>query len=205
MIHNYIFDFGNVLARFSPEDMTAEYVHDVDTAKIVCEVVFDRLYWDKLDNGSIADDEVKAGIRSRLPMELHQSACAIYEHWVELLPLIDGMRDLVLDIKNRGGKLFLLSNISIGFAEIYEKNPAVSELLAYFDGLVFSGPLGLVKPSREIFDHLLNSYDLKAEECLFIDDSPLNTVGAQAVGIRSYCFDGDVQKLTTMLAGINDN
>jgi putative hydrolase of the HAD superfamily len=53
----------------------------------------------------------------------------------------------------------------------------------------------MVKPSAEIFEHLLNKYSLKAEDCLFIDDSAKNTDGAKSVGINAYLFDGDSKKL----------
>ena len=39
------------------------------------------------------------------------------------------------------------------------------------------------KPSREIFQHVLDTYGLKAEESIFIDDSIVNIRGAQAAGI----------------------
>ena len=38
-------------------------------------------------------------------------------------------------------------------------------------------------------------YDLKPEECYFIDDSPLNVEGALCTGMRGSVFDGDVERL----------
>ncbi len=67
MIKNYIFDFGNVLAEFYPDKLTAPHISDEETNKIVREVVFDRLYWDKLDMGTITDEEVKDEIRAVFP------------------------------------------------------------------------------------------------------------------------------------------
>ncbi len=199
MIRNYIFDFGNVLARFDPDELTAVHVHDADTRKTVSDVVFDRLYWDRLDDGSITDEEVKRGICSRLPQELHTSACLVYDDWIISMPTIKGMREVVADVKARGGKLYLLSNISVGFAETYSANPAVKDILDLFDGLVFSGPIGLAKPSRAIYEHLLHRFHLTAEECLFIDDNVGNIAAAKAVGIHGYLFDGDVSALRKSL------
>lgn len=195
MIQNYIFDFGNVLVHFSPQDMTAAYVDNKDDIELVESVVFDRQYWERLDKGTITDDEVRAEIQKRLPIDLQQKGCQIYEHWIELLPLIDGMEKVIADIKKQGKKVFLLSNISIGFAEQYTKNPQVAALLSQFDGLVFSGPIGLVKPERAIFQHILEKYDLVPHECLFVDDNLMNIQGAEAAGIQGYCFDGNVKKL----------
>lgn len=199
MIRNYIFDFGNVLARFDPNELTAVHVKDINTRKTVSDVVFDRLYWDRLDDGSITDSEVKAGICSRLPQELHDCACRVYDDWIVSMPTIEGMREVVADVKARGGKLYLLSNISIGFAETYADNAAVNDMLDLFDGLVFSGPIGLAKPNRAIYEHLLDRFQLTADECLFIDDNAGNIAGAKLVGIHGYLFDGDVMTLRKSL------
>lgn len=53
----------------------------------------------------------------------------------------------------------------------------------------------MLKPQREIYQLLLDTYGLQAEECLFIDDSPLNVEGACCAGIRGIVFDGDLPRL----------
>ena len=50
MFKNIIFDFGQVLVRFDPYYMTSVYISDENDIKSVCEVVFDRLYWDRSFN-----------------------------------------------------------------------------------------------------------------------------------------------------------
>ena len=199
MIKNYVFDFGNVLTLFSPEELTAAYVQDPVARLQIREAVFDRLYWDALDAGTITDEEVKAGFCSRLPAELHTAACQVYDGLIDLRTPLDGMPQLVKEIKDKGGKLYLLSNISIYFAENYHRNPWIKELLGLFDGLVFSGPIGLTKPNREIFEYLLKKYQLNAEECIFIDDTLRNIQGAEALGFQTYLFDGDAEKLRKTL------
>ena len=199
-IQNYIFDLGNVLVRFDPMALTAPYVQDLEIRKLISQTAFDRLYWDRLDLGTITDEELKAACHTRLPRELHDLCDKAYDHWVENLTLLPGMRELLLDIKTAGHRVFLLSNISIGFTQQYPQVPMLRELLSHFEGLVFSGPLGIVKPSKEIFLHLLETYDLQPEETLFIDDSAKNVAGAQAVGIHGYLFDGDAAKLRNYIS-----
>lgn len=195
MIKNYIFDFGWVLVRFDSRYMTQKYIENQSDCEIAHNVIFDRLYWDRLDDGTITDRQVKEGICARLPENLWQNACKAYDNWYYHLPFIDGMAELVKEIKEKGGKLFLLSNISKGFAENYKNVPELKEFFSLFDGLVFSGPLKIVKPSKEIFELLLYKYNLKAEKTLFIDDNEKNIKGAEAVGIKGYLFDGDAKKL----------
>ena len=199
MYKNIIFDFGNVLAEFYPEKLTRACVKDEQSIKLISDVVFDRLYWNKLDDGTISDDEVKTEILKRLPDNLHESAVSVYDGWVKNLTPVKGMCELVKDLKKSGKKLYLISNISIGFAESYSSVPWISALLSEFDGLVFSGPLHLTKPGKEIFEYLITSHCLNKEECIFIDDSELNINGAKAVGIPGYLFDGNCENLRSTL------
>lgn len=204
MIRNVIFDFGNVLGRYMPEEMTAAIVSDPEAAAIICPVVFDRLYWDKLDYNGITDDEVKADFCSRLPQEYHADACRIYDRWHTLMPPVPGMQKLVADIKAAGKRLYLLSNISVGFAEQYHEVEWIRELFSLFDGLVFSGPIGIAKPHREIFDYILEHHGLRAEESVFIDDTPKNITACEAVGIRGILFDGDADKVRAALGIVKE-
>lgn len=190
-----IFDLGNVLARFDHIELTAACVRDPLKREAIRHAVFYRPYWDRLDDGTLTDEAFKQEIRDRLPDELQELGCAVFDNWVENMPPIDGMRELVGDLKAAGIPLYLISNISIGFVDRYPHVPWLRDLLALFDGLVFSGPVHMVKPNREIFEHLLRTFDLQAEDGLFIDDSPLNVAGAKAVGIDGYVFDGDADRL----------
>ena len=91
MIKNIIFDFGNVIAQFYPEKLTSPFVSDEKTRKYISEVVFDRLYWDRLDDGTISDDEVKAEICKRVPEELCEVACTVYDNWISSMTPVENM------------------------------------------------------------------------------------------------------------------
>ena len=196
MIKNIIFDFGRVIVDFDETKMTRVYIKDESMVERVRDTVFDRLYWDRLDLGTITDEELKACVAMRLPKEFVSSAHAVYDHWVDHIDPIPGIEEAVETARARAEGLYLLSNISIKFAEEYKRNPSVNRVLSHFDGLVFSGPLHMIKPDASIFHYLLDTYGLKADECLFIDDSPKNVAGAQALGIHTYLFDGDTKRLT---------
>lgn len=194
MIKNYIFDLGNVLAEFNPEKLTAPFA-DGEDKMLISKVVFDRLYWNRLDSGTIEDDEVKKCIMGRLPESLIEIGLKVYDNWIQSLTPVDGMQALVRDIKKAGGRLYLLSNTSVGFANGYNKSAWLDGLLKQFDGMVFSAVCGMTKPGADIFEYLIKKYGLKAEESIFIDDLEKNVEGAQKVGIKGYLFDGDAEKL----------
>lgn len=194
-VKNYIFDFGNVIAQFYPEKLTAPYVSDEKTKNYIADIVFDRLYWDKLDWGTITDDEVKESIRNRVPDELKDIACTVYDNWINNLIPVQGMEKLIQDIHKSGKKMYLLSNISKGFEEGYSNVEWINNLFGCFDGLVLSGPIGIAKPCVDVFEYLLKKYGLNREECLFIDDNEMNIEGAKKANIKGYLFDGDAEKL----------
>lgn len=199
MIKNYIFDFGNVLGEFSPDKLTKVYVPDEKTRAHIRDVVFDRIYWDKLDEGVITDEEVKKDICTRLPAELHEVACKVFDDWTYNMTPVKGMEQLIFDIKKTDKKLYLLSNIGKPFIENHRSVKWIKELFDCFDGLVMSGSIKKVKPNKDVFEYLLKKFDLTAEECLFIDDNENNIEGAKCVGIDGYLFDGDADKLRKYL------
>ena len=202
MIKNVVFDFGQVMVRFEPSYMVGRYVDDKEDAALLEEVVFDRLYWDKLDSADISDDEVISACRQRLPERLWQVAEKIYFNWIYNLPEIEGMRELVRYIKRQYGvRVLLLSNISTYFAEHADE----IDVLREFEACVFSAVIGKVKPSADIFEYVCQKYGMLAEETVFVDDNPNNIKGAQSVGITGYLFDGDADKLKAYLDGVLGN
>ena len=198
---NCIFDFGQVVIHFLPRELTRPYVHTEEDLELVSSVAFDRLYWDRLDQGTISDAEILAAFRTRLPERLWSSAEQAYLRSIGNLTPLDGMPELLADLKSAGKKLYLLSNISTIFAQTYRNYPQLASVLALFDGLVFSGPLHITKPGPEIFHHLMDTYGLDKADSVFIDDNAANVAGAEAVGLPAYRFDGDVQKLRRFLLG----
>lgn len=196
MIKNVTFDFGQVMVKFIPADMVKKHVSDKADAALLERVVFDRLYWDKLDAGTIENEEVVAACKTRLPERLWRVAEEIFYGWVHGLPPIEGMAELVKYVKDTLKKrVFLLSNISTYFV----KNAAEYPVLDLFEDRVYSAVCGFVKPSAEIFQFLCDKNGILPSETLFIDDSPINIAGAEAFGIKGYLFDGDTVKLKTYL------
>ncbi|MBQ6907046.1 MAG: HAD family phosphatase [Clostridia bacterium] len=185
---NVIFDYGNTIVEFEPMNIVRRFgVTDSADADILCEKVFDRKYWDKMDSDDITQDEFIKGVLSELPDRLHRIAKDICNNWITNLPYITGMDDLIHKLKEDGYKIYLLSNISRHFAENSDK----IEIFKEFDGLVFSGSIGLVKPNRDIFEYILEKYNFNSNETLFIDDNKQNVNTAEGMGIKSLLFTGN--------------
>jgi HAD superfamily hydrolase (TIGR01509 family) len=79
----------------------------------------------------------------------------------------------------------LLSNASSGYARAILAEHNLSHL---FDEIVVSAEVRLVKPSREIFDFMLDKMQLKPKDAVFVDDNKQNVKVAAALGIHSILF-----------------
>ena len=196
MIKNIVFDFGQVLVRYEPSYMVGQYVSDQTDAELLEKVVFDRLYWDRLDAGTISNEEVIEACKSRLPERLWDVVPTIYYNWIYNIPEIEGMSELLQHLRNKYHvHLYLLSNISFYFADHADE----ISILRLLDKCVFSSVCGCVKPNREIFEHLCHTCNIVPEETVFVDDNASNIRGAREFGITGYLFDGNVSELKAYL------
>ena len=191
-----IFDFGQVLVHFEPSYIVKKYVNDPVDAALLSHIAFDRLYWDRLDAGTITDAEVVDAIKARLPERLGGVVEQIYYNWIYNIPEMEGMRELILHVKQDFGvPVYVLSNISTYFAAHAHEIP----ILELVDGCVFSAVCGMTKPNADIFEHICQKFVFEPTEAAFIDDNPANVHTARQLGMQGYVFDGDADRLRTWL------
>jgi putative hydrolase of the HAD superfamily len=91
----------------------------------------------------------------------------------------DHMTKLVRSLRPRY-KVAMLSNIGRG---VINELFTPQELNELFDAVVLSSEVGMVKPNPEIYELVANQLGLLPEECVMIDDLPVNVTGAQMVGM----------------------
>ena len=183
---NIIFDFGNVLVQWHPEMVYGAYFGDEAKAWWFLRHVADMDFRQRIDAGESMDSCI-AEQQARYPD--YADAIGLYrEKWREMLTdEVPGMRDLVKELRDKGYELYGLTNWSM------ETFPAAREhfgILQMIDRYVVSGAEGLVKPDPRLFNVLLDRYDLKATECVFIDDNPDNVAAAEALGMEGIVFTG---------------
>lgn len=196
-IRYLIFDFGRVLIRYEPDEIT-EAIAGREDLRLLSDLLFGEELWGGLDAGSLTNEEATRLACERLPERLHSAAATIYRDWIHHIPPIPGMHELVAELSARGIPLFLLSNISAYFAE----NAHLFPVLSHFRKCIFSGVCRMIKPNREIYLHLLSECGIPPEESLFIDDNPANIAAAEACGIHGYLFDGDAARLREYLDSV---
>ena len=200
MIRNLILDMGNVMLKFEP-DLFIEAMGVTDPAvhQLLRREVFGSVEWVLQDWGTLTEAESSEIVCARLPEEYRDMARDLIFRWNEPIRPIDGMAKLVRDCKKAGLGVYLLSNASVRLPEYWPGTPG-SE---YFDGVTVSALIHAVKPMPEIYRHVLDTYGLKAEECLFVDDMPMNVSGALQVGMKGFVFRGDANALRQELRNYN--
>lgn len=187
MIKNIIFDFGGVLIDWNPLHLYNRYfLGDEAKARWFIDNICTMEWNVQMDAGKPFAD----GIRelTALHPEWADAIAAYRTRWQEMIGgPIPGMTDVVHQLKDAGYHVFGLSNWSWEtLSTIIDDYPVIKEL----EGVVISGLEYVIKPQPEIYRLLLDRYQLKADECVFIDDNLANVQGAEAVGIHGLLFAG---------------
>lgn len=185
MIRNIVFDMGNVLIYWRPEMFVERMGLPEEDRVLLLEEVFGQVEWVQMDRGTLSFEDGIAAICRRLPERLHSAAQELTLRWWKhhLLP-VEGVADLVRELKGMGCGVYLLSNAKLDLPQYFDLIPG-SEC---FDGRIVSADWQLLKPQPEIYQTLLREYGLKAEECFFVDDLALNVEGAVRVGMSGAVF-----------------
>ncbi|MBR6321354.1 MAG: HAD family phosphatase [Lachnospiraceae bacterium] len=190
MIRNIIFDMGNVLLSYEPERFADELCRP-EAVPVILRELFQGPDWVKQDLGLVGKKELYELVKVRVPEEMHPDLKNAVDNWSSRMKPMPGAKEFLQEMKAQGYKLFVLSNAGSDFYEYFARHYD----LLFFDGVVISADLHIVKPDRRIYEYLLETYSLKAEECIFADDMPENVRGAMNCGIRGFLFAGDYKSL----------
>lgn len=199
-INNIVFDLGNVLLTFDPRRLMERLTGDPRIAEWVYRAVIQSPEWRRLDSGLLTIDTARAIYLQRHP-DMSEPIRMFFEHWLEMFQPIAETVPLIEELRQRGYKLYVLSNFIRESFEYVSSLPRF-DFLNRFDGIVVSFELGMAKPDIEIYRHLIETYQLNPEETLFIDDLKQNVEGAKEAGLRTIHFVSD-QQLRQQLREMN--
>lgn len=192
MIRNIVFDMGQVLIRWRPEEILDHFDLTGEEKTMLLQELFWSPEWTQQDRGILTEGEMIERVSARLPESLHAAVEEVIKAWhVWHLTPMPGMAELVRRLKAQGYGIYLLSNASTALRGYFPRIPG-SEC---FDGLMVSAEEKLLKPQHEIYERLYERFDLVPEQCVFIDDSPANIEGAMLTGMQGIVFRGDTERL----------
>ncbi len=181
---NIVFDLGGVVFDWQPEAIISHFFDDEGERSLVRKEVFQHRDWIELDRGTLPlpDAADRGATRTGLS---RQHIERLLEAVPNFLVPIDATFDLIRGLGDTEHRLFVLSNMHLASAAHLEASYDIWEM---FDGIVFSCRVKMVKPERQIYEHLLNHHDLEPTDTVFIDDVAENLSAAKALGIRTLQF-----------------
>ena len=186
-INKIIFDLGGVLIDWQPEYMYTKLIHDEEKRKWFLENIC-TLAWNEEQDGGRTIEEANRILISSYP-EYREWIEAYYSRWEEMLVgPIEGTVDLFRKLRQDPSyKIYALTNWS---AETFPRALDLFEFLHWFDGRIVSGEEKTRKPFRDIYELILNRFQLVPEQTLFIDDNLRNIKAAEELGIICHHFTG---------------
>jgi putative hydrolase of the HAD superfamily len=135
----------------------------------------------ELEKGQLTEAEFMAIVQERLPGDIHLDGFReiYFTHLHPNQPMIDLMRDL----RGRGFRMAMLTNNIREWEPLWRVKLPVDEI---FEVVVDSAFVGMRKPERGIYELTLERLgDVRAEECVFVDDVDVNCAMATELGMTA--------------------
>lgn len=184
MITTIIFDIGNVLADFSWKEHYESFGYDEAMVERIAKATVKNPAWNEYDRGVMSTEEIVRAFVESDP-EIEQDILRVLQDLGSMVQRNDYAIPWIQELKGKGYRVLYLSN----FSEKAETDCAPAlDFIPYMDGGILSYQEKVIKPMPEIYQLLIDRYDLKPEECVFMDDTVANLVGAEKFGIHTIHF-----------------
>ncbi|MFT5871992.1 MAG: epoxide hydrolase-like predicted phosphatase [Clostridium sp.] len=184
MIKNIVFDLGNVLLSFKPIVYLHTQISDKAKVQEIYEEIFTSKEWIMLDRGMITEEEAVNEICNR-STENSELIKLIMHNWYRILTPIEDTVEVLKELKNKGYRLYVLSNFHL---LAYEDVTKRYEFFKCFDGDIISYREKLLKPDKDIYDKLIEKYNIEPKESIFIDDTIENIESAAKLKFEAILF-----------------
>lgn len=186
-IKNIIFDVGQVFAAYDPGYITDQILGPTPHKQTYIDTLFFDPIWHALDRGDLTPEEAVDVLVGRHSFSESQKndLGLLLDNFAHHIGLIEGSRDIYLDLMAQGFPIYLLSNFQDKpFAQLVERFTFLNDS----HGKVISARVNMMKPEPEIYRHLAAEYNLIPQESVFIDDLADNIAAADKEGFQTILF-----------------
>ncbi len=189
-ISTIIFDLGGVLIDWNPDYVFSEVIPDAARRAYFYENICTH-DWNLEQDAGRSIESATEMLVAQYP-EWTPEIRDYYGRWEEMLGgAITETVTLLQELRDQGQhRLLALTNWS---GETFPVALGLYEFLHWFEGIVVSGDEGTRKPYPQIYQTLLERYDVNPEEAVFIDDSHPNIIAAEALKIKGIHFKSPAQ------------
>ncbi len=183
MIRNIIFDLGNVLVGVDFEK-TRKLILSEGVSKASYNSFFNETNRKKFEAGKIKSREFIDNAYRTFGRKIPKTKLRLL--FQDMFFEKPDMKKFLKKISGSGKfRIYLMSNTNPLHFNYIRKKFAYVNLV---DRLILSYRLKLLKPGAGIYKAVLNKYELKPEETLFIDDLKANCETAEKFGIHAIHF-----------------
>lgn len=190
-IEAVIFDLGGVLVDWNPEYLYAKiFKNDAKKMTWFLNTVCTPAWNMEQDAGRTFEEGIE--ILTTAYPEYEPEIRSFFERWEEMIKSENKGTVLILNLLSELNKvkLYALTNWSSETFPIAQRR---FDFLKRFEGIVVSGEEKTRKPFSKIYEITLDRYGLRAENCLFIDDSFENIEAAKLLGFNTVHFTNALQ------------
>lgn len=185
-VRNVVFDFGGVLVRWAPREVVASLFEPSVHDRLMQES-FQHADWLEVDRGTLDEASTSARVAQRTGLPQASIAELLKRARESLEPIPDSIALLRKVAGIEGVHLYGLSNMH---GDTFRYLQGRFDFWSLFEGIVISGDIGMLKPDRDIFEHLTSRFKLNPAESVFIDDNLPNVLAARAHGLKGIQFSG---------------
>ena len=184
MIRNIVFDIGGVLADFRMKEFLLEKGFDGPMIRRILKASVMSPYWEKFERGELTEEETLEGFASIDP-EIGEELRRAYFNIEGMLTARAFSIPLIKRLKDAGLGVYYLSNNT---KKAYDECAGSLDFMPFMDGGLVSFLAGRTKPDPEMYRMFLEKFGLRAEECVFVDDTPENVAAAETLGFTGIVF-----------------
>lgn len=156
----------------------------------------------ELEKGNMTEAAFLDLLRDRLEPELgHRPEIHRFRDiYFEALDPNEPMVELMRDLKRRGHRMALLTNNVREWEPLWRSMLPVDEI---FELIVDSAFVGMRKPEPQIYELTLERLgDVRAAECVFVDDTDVNCAAATELGMTAVHFESNEQAITEIESAV---
>lgn len=185
MIRNIVFDIGNVLADYRWKEFLQDKGFDEAMVDRIARASVLNPAWNEIDRGVWSEEEILEEFVKADP-EIEEEIRRAFANIRGLVTPRGFAIPWIRELKEKGFSVYYLSNFS------HKAHVECAEALTFIpftDGGILSYQEKKIKPDPAIYELLLSRYGLKAEECVFLDDTRKNVEAARECGLYGICFE----------------
>lgn len=191
MITTIIFDIGNVLAGFTWKEHLERFGYEGDMIERIARATVKHPMWNEVDRGAMKEEDIIQGFVDSDP-EIEQDIRKILKDMSTMITRYDYAIPWIQELQKKGYRTLYLSNFSV---KAETDCAHALDFIPYMDGGILSYQEKIIKPMPEIYQLLIDRYNLVPEECVFMDDTLINLTAAEKFGLHTIHFQNQTQAI----------